>query len=268
MTTTATAVFVVLACATVVAQPAKQPAAKKADVAQLAAALAGADVEAAAKAADALGDAGTPAAHVALLDALAFGLPRTVAVPVIDALARHPAPPDVTALVRYAGHHDPAVRSAVFGALASYPDPVAHAAIATGLHDGMGIVRAAAATAAGRGHVREAIEPMFQLLARSEEPASRALAAMADPDLARKIADQLGAVPDPILAQCLGLILKRADFGPDTARVEIVRSIAKITDNAAVTVLTDYIDSTPKNPVRPSRHEAEVVVETRLGGGK
>jgi hypothetical protein len=91
---------------------------------------------------------------------------------------------------------------------------------------------------------------------------------MADPDLARRIADQLGTVPDPILAQCLGLILRRADFGPDPARVEIVRSIAKIQDTAAVTVLTDYIDATPKNPVRPSRHEAEVVVETRLGGGK
>jgi hypothetical protein len=61
--------------------------------------------------------------------------------------------------------------------------------------------------------------------------------------------------------------LKRPDFGPDPARVDLVRSIAKIQDAAAVTALTDYIDSTPKNPPRPSRHEAEMVVSARLGGG-
>jgi hypothetical protein len=91
---------------------------------------------------------------------------------------------------------------------------------------------------------------------------------MADPELARRIAEQLGQVPDTPLAQCLGMILKRADFGPDAARVEIVRAIAKIQDPVAVTVLTDYVDSTPKNPVRASRHEAETIVEARLGGGK
>jgi hypothetical protein len=140
--------------------------------------------------------------------------------------------------------------------------------VIAGLHDPMGLVRGAAASAAARGHVRESTEALFALLAKGEEPAARALAQLADPDLARKIADQLGQVPDASLALCLGLVLQRPDFGPDPARVELVRSIAKIQDAAAVTALTAYLDGTPKNPPRPSRHEAEMVVNARVGGGK
>ena len=75
-------------------------------------------------------------------------------------------------------------------------------------------------------------------------------------------------VPDAILAQTLGMVLKRTDFGPDPARVELVRAIGKIQDPQAVAALTDYIDSTPKNPPRESRTEAQKMVEARLGGGK
>jgi len=61
-------------------------------------------------------------------------------------------------------------------------------------------------------------------------------------------------------------MLKRQDFGPDPARVEIVRAIAKIQDVAAVRQLQEYLDAVPKNPPRPSRQEAEMIVEAR--GGK
>jgi HEAT repeat protein len=138
--------------------------------------------------------------------------------------------------------------------------------VVQGLHDPAGVVRNAAAAAAAKGHVREAIEPLFALLARGEESSARALAAMADPDLVRKIGDQLGKVPEPQLALCLGLILRRPEFGPDAERVEVVRAIAKIQDQAAINALTDYIDATPKNPPRQSRGEAEKIVEARLSG--
>jgi HEAT repeat protein len=130
------------------------------------------------------------------------------------------------------------VRSAALSSLAMYPDPVARKAVVAGLHDMTGSVRAAAAAAAAKGRVREAIEPLFELLGRGEESASKALAAMADADLARKIGEHLGKVPDTILAQTLGLVLKRSDFGPDPARVELVRAL-----------------------------EAQKMVEARLGGG-
>ena len=271
--------LVLAVCTPAFAQPAGKVAPKKAvakavakatvsDVGAEVAALGGVDVEVAARAADKLGTLDAPAAHDALLDALAMGLAPSVAVPAINALALHPAPPDVGALRRYAGHHNPAVRSAALGALAMYPDPIAQAAVVAALHDPVGNVRNAAAAAAGRGHVRSAVDPLLLLLARGEESSARALAVLADPDLARKIADQLGHVPDPALASCLGLILKRADFGPEAARVEVVRAIGKIADQAAVAALTDYLDAVPKNPPRPSRKEAEMIVEARLGGGK
>lgn len=239
---------------------------KPVDLSAEIAALNGADLEAAAKAADALGASTEPAAHDVLLDALALGLPPAVTGNAFTALVKHPAPPDVAALRRYATHHSPSVRSAALGALAMYPDPNAKAAVIAGLSDMVASVRAAAATAAGKGRIRDAVDPMIKLLAKGEEASARALAAMADTELARKLADQLGKVPEAKLALALGLILKRPDFGPDPERVEIVRAIAKISDSSAVTALTDYLDSTPKNPPRPSRQEAQGVVEARLGG--
>lgn len=224
-----------------------------------------ADYEGAAKAADQLGVTDLPGAHDALLDALALGLPPAVAVPAINALALNPAPPDVVALRRYAGHANPSVRSAAITALAQYPDPLAQAAVVAGLRDPVGLVRSAAATAAGQAKIKSAIEPMFILLARGEESSARGLAQLADPDLALKIAEQLGKVPEATLALSLGAILKRTDFGPDAARVEIVRAIGKIQDRSAVNVLTDYIDATPKTPVRTSRQEAVLIVEARTG---
>jgi HEAT repeat protein len=239
---------------------------KASDLSPMIAALGGTEDEAAAKAADDLGDLADPAAHDALLDALAFGLRPPVAVPALAALAKHPAPPDVASLKRYAGHHNPSVRGSAFAVLALYPDPAAHAIVVLGLHDPVTAVRNAAAQAAAKGHVREATDSLFELLVRGEDSASRALAAMADAELVRRIGDQLGKVPDATLAQCLGLVLKRPDYGPDTARVDVVRAIAKIQDVAAVNALRDYIDATPKNPPRPSRAEAEKIVDAR--GGK
>jgi hypothetical protein len=44
-----------------------------------------------------------------------------------------------------------------------------------------------------------------------------------------------------------------------------VRAIGKIQDPAAINALTDYIDATPKTPVRTSRQEAMLIVEARMG---
>ena len=243
----------------------KAPAAALVSSAEVAA-LSSADPEVAARAAEALGAHTSAAAHDALLDALALGVSPEVAVPVIQAIALHPAPVDVTSLLRYVTHLNPTVRNATLAALAAYPDPVAQRAITGRLGDHVVIVRAAAAAAAAKGKVRIAIDPLLVLLARGEEASAHALAAMADLDLARRIAEQLGKVPDATLALCLGEVLKRKDFGPDTARVELVRAIGKIQDGAAVNALTDYLDQSPRTPARPSRDEAKAIVDAR--GGK
>jgi HEAT repeat protein len=57
------------------------------------------------------------------------------------------------------------------------------------------------------------------------------------------------------------------DFGPDTARVEVVRAIGKIDDKSAVTALQDYLANSPKKPTS-SRTEAQLIVDARTGGGK
>jgi HEAT repeat protein len=237
-------------------------------IAELVATLGGADDDAASRAAAALGDRAEPAAHEALLDALAWGPPPEVAAEALAALGKHPAPPDLAALRRYAGHHDPKVRGAALAALALYPDPTARAAIAQALRDLDASVRAAAAAAAVKGHVKAAIDPLLALLGLGEESAARALAAMADPELVRRIGDQLGKVPDAPLARCLGLVLQRADFGPDSERVEVVRALGKIKDPAADGALADYVAATPPNPPRASRAEAEKMIEARGGGAK
>ena len=103
------------------------------------------------------------------------------------------------------------------------------------------------------------------MLARGEEPAARALANLADAELVRRIGDLFGKVPDAALAQCLGFVLRRNDLA-DPIRVDVVRAVAKIQDVAAVHALQDYVDATPKNPPRPSRAEAEKILEAR--GGK
>ncbi|MBA3463034.1 MAG: HEAT repeat domain-containing protein [Deltaproteobacteria bacterium] len=264
--------MIAIAAAPALAQPAgKAPAKKGTGVTlnpALVADLSGTDVERAAKAAEDLGANVAPAAHEALLNALALGLPPAVAAPAMTALGQRPAPPDVAALRRYAGHHTPGVRIAALTTLAIYPDPAAHAAIIAGLRDPVGMVRTAAAGAAGKGRVKGAVEPLLVLLAKGEDSSARALAQLADPALARQLADQLGKVPETTLAIALGTILKRADFGPDEARVEIVRAIAKIQDKAAVNALQDYLDSSPKTPPRTSRTEAQMVIEARHGGGK
>ncbi len=263
-------VGLLLAAAIAGAQPKRAPKPPKPsqDVTPLVTELNSTDVEVAAKAAINLGLADVPAAHEALLDVLAMGVPPAVATEAMSALTLHPAPPDVATLVRYAHHRNPNVRAIAVESLAVYPDPAAQGAIVVALHDQAGVVRTAASLAVGRAKIKKAVEPMLALLARGEESAARGLAQLADADLARQIADQLGKVPDPSLALCLGLILKRPDFGPDPARVEVVRAIGKIEDASAVTALTEYVDATPKNPPRPSRAEAEGIVNARLGGGK
>jgi HEAT repeat protein len=258
--TTPTLLFVVVAAWSASAAPADRDGKHRPgsiDVGLLVAQLADADPEVAARAAVALGDSDQPAAHDALLDALALGMSTSVAGVAVGELVKHPAPPDVPAIVRYTHHHDPGMRAIAVGALAGYPDPAARQAVVSALHDANAMVRTAAAAAAARAHVRASVDPLLQLLGKGEEPAARALAQLADPELAARVADQLGRVPEPVLALCLGQILLRADFGPDPARVEVVRALEKIRDHSASLALGDYVDKTPRNPPRPSRAEAE-----------
>ncbi|HVK78272.1 MAG TPA: hypothetical protein VM734_33435 [Kofleriaceae bacterium] len=255
------------------AQPASRPAPgrvappakpKKVDVDKARAALLGADAAKAAQAATELGGSKDAAAHAALLDALATGLHPDVAAAALAALAAAPAKDDVATVRPYARHRNGRVRAAAVRALAAHDGTGAD--VLAALRDQDVDVRAAAAEAAARGKVKGATEPLLALFDKGELAAGLALGSVADADLARVIAEHLGTPPDGVMAQTLGVILKRPEFGPEPARVQVVRTLAKLAGPEAITVLGDYVDATPAKPPRQSRREAEVALKQKLGG--
>ena len=123
-------------------------------------------------------------------------LPRSRCAAMLAVVA-HPAPPDVAALRRYAGHQQPAVRGAALNALAAYPDPLAHAAIVAGLHDPTGIVRAQAANAAGKGPRARSVRSAVRV-ARSRRGAGRQKRSPSSPIQTWRVASATTSARRPI----------------------------------------------------------------------
>lgn len=246
------------------ARPARPGRPAKVDVVAATAALQGGDLAAARQAAAALATVADPAAHGGLLDALVTGLAPDVAVAALDALAKAPAELDLPTILAYARHRNPAVRAAAIHALAGQASAPASARSLAALHDTDSSVRAAAAAVAGLRKDRNAVPALLALLDKGEAPAALALGALADADLARVVAEHLGAAPDPTLAQSLGAMLVRKDFGPEPARLEVVRTLAKMDGTQVVAALSDYVDATPATPVVQSRREAQDALKLKL----
>lgn len=246
----------------------KEKAVAPAEVAQSQKALVGGDVDAATKAALALGKDRSQAGLDALLDALALGLHPQVAVAALDALAARRKPAALDTLVAYSEHRSPKVRASAVGALAAIDDRRTEKHILAALRDGHVSVRAAAAAAVASRKLKAGIEPMMALLVKGDESTATGLAALADPELAKNVAETIGRAPDALVARCLGGMLARPDFKPDSARVEVVRALGRIDGQEALEQLTSYVASVPKNPPRQSRKEAEQLIQSRLGGGK
>jgi len=275
MTTQRWGVAVAVAAAMVVATVADADAqrrrrrgrAAKVDVAAQAASLRGPDATAAIAAAGTLGGAPSEESQNALLDALAAGLAPPVAIAALEALAAQANPASFSASAQYARHRNPAVRAAAVAALGRLDDRRAEAAVLLALRDFDQGVRTAAATAVATRKIRGGIEPLLALLEKGDDPAAEAVAALADPSLAVALAELIGVAPDALLARALGAILLRSDFGPDTARLEVVRALAKVPGSEALEQLSNYVSQTPENPPRSSRAEAEALMEQRLESG-
>ncbi len=248
--------------ALVAAQP-RRPA-KKVDIDKARAALIGPDPAQAALAATELGASRDVGARGALLDALATGVHPDVAVAALTALATAPVATDLATVKPYAKYRTPRVRAAAVRALARHEGASAEVLLA--LRDQEATVRAAAAEAAASARVKGATEPLLALLDKGEVSAGLALGALADADLARVIAEHLGTAPDAVLAQSLGAILSRPDFTSEPARVQVVRTVAKLAGPEAISALTEYVDATPAKPPKQSRREAEAALKTMLGG--
>jgi HEAT repeat protein len=248
------------------ARQARRPA-PAGDIDSKRAALRGADVDRAEAAALQLGDAGGPAAREALLDGLAAGLSPKVAAAALAALGKYSDAEAYETLAFYARYRNGKVRAVAVTALGASKDSRAEAAVVRALHDSDPAVRAAASQVVAARKIKGAVPTLVELLKRGDEGAAAALAALASPDLARDLGELIAVAPDGPLARCLGAILMRSDFGPEQARVQVVRALGKIPGNDALEQLTTYVAATPEKPPRQSRREAEALVEQRLSGG-
>jgi HEAT repeat protein len=229
------------------------------------AALSGTDVAAAEKAAQELGKSKDAKGAVnVLLDALALGVHPKVAAAALDSLAAHGRVEAFDTVAFYLTYRDTRVRVAAVGAMGSFDDKRADNHILAGLSDTDKKVRAAAANVVAARSIKRGIEPLMALLQKGDESTAPALAAMADNDLAVSLGELIGKAPDAVLARTLGLILMRADYGPESARVEVVRALGKVPGAEAIEQLSTYVDSIPENPPRQSRREAEATIENRL----
>lgn len=240
---------------------------KSVDVAAARTDLLGGDIEKAAAAAKRLGTTRQPAALEALLDGLALGLHPRVAAAAIDSVGYHKSPAAIDVLAQYVKNRNPEVRARAVLALGQIGDRRALGAAWTGFHDADKSVRAAACKVAETTRDKGAIDPLVKLLVKGDEATVTALAALATPDLARKLGELIGQAPDDLLARTLGLVVLRPDFGKEEVYVEVITTIGKIPGAEAVVALTNFISATPEKPPRLSRRKAQEIYELRLSGG-
>jgi hypothetical protein len=204
-----------------------------------------------------------PKAAEAILELLSLGAsPRHAAV-LLGALSGRRDPKSVEVLTLFAHNRNTELRKRALNLLGGTPDPKVVPVLIDGLSDGVAEVRAEAAAQLGKRKEKSAEPKLMQLLERQDSSAAAALAAIATPELAHKLAEKIGPIPDALLCDTFGEILKRPDFGPDTVRVEIVKTLAKIPTSDSTLALTEYLQATQKDPKRPSRVEAEAIVNQR-----
>ena len=239
------------------------PAVQAATTAELAAALVGVDDARAAEAARALGQSKEPAALQALVEALAQGAPPKVAVAILPALAGRRDARAVEQIVACTHHRAPEVRKAALAALTTVEDPRVTPALLAALGDSDAEVRAKAAEVVAARRERAAEDRLIKLMEHKDASSAAALAAIATPALAHRLSELLGQVSDDILCTTFGLMLKRADFGPDPIRVEVVRTLSKVPGADSTAVLVEYLAATEKDKDRPSRIEAQKIVDAR-----
>jgi HEAT repeat protein len=221
------------------------------------------DEKAAIDAAAKLGEDTSAKALEAILDELAVGAPPKVQAALLAGLAGRKEPRAVEVLALYTRNRNPELRKKAVVAIAELPDKRAVPVLIAALSDSVYEVRAASARALAARKETSAEDALVKLLAHKDESAVDSLAAIAGPTTARRLGELIGQIPDGMIASTLGALLKRADFGPDPIRVEVVKTIAKVPGVEATSALVDYVAATEKDKTRPSRAEAKKAIETR-----
>jgi hypothetical protein len=234
-----------------------------ADAAQLQHELESDDDARAVQAAEALALGNDAQAVPWLVAALHKGAPPRVQAAMLDALGKRRDGRALGELTRYAHNRNVELRKKALAALIPLADPRAGAPLIAALADSDAEVRAQAATGIAQRRQKGAEEELIKLLLHKDMAAASALAAVATPALAHRLSELIGQAPDPILCATLGEMLKRPDFGPEPIRVEVVRTLAKIPGADATATLIDYVAATEHDKNRPSRLEAQKIIDER-----
>jgi HEAT repeat protein len=236
-------------------------------------ALGGDDDAAAVAAAGSLGASGAGNAADPLAEMLAAGTAPARAEAALDALAKLggagalTAPRTFEVLDLYAGHRAPELRQRAVKALGTLKDPRATATLLARLGDAAPGVRAAAGEALAAHRERAASPRLLALVKRGDAGAAAPLAALATPDLIPQVAELAGTVDDGVIASVLGEYLQRADV-PDRLRIDVVRTIARLGGAAATAALVEYIASVSAKDNRPSKREAQKLLDEQAGSAK
>lgn len=228
-----------------------------------------------------LGELGTPRSVEVLLSELSIGLPPRVAKAALEALAARKVeggPNAFPVLALYAHHREPELRKQALLAIGtnlppqngppsshpagSAPDQAVPLFIAA-LSDASADVRAVAAKALGARRETRAEPHLIKLLQRKDPAATVALGQIGGPDTARALAEMIGNVPDHMILETLGHLLARSDFGPEPVRLQVVKTIGKMPGSQTLDILGDYVKDTAKDKQRPSRIEAQKIIEQR-----
>jgi HEAT repeat protein len=230
--------------------------------------LFGEDDPAALEAANVLGASGAPNAADPLVELLAAGASPARAQAALDALGKlvETGTPGVDraidVLELYAGHRAPELRQRAVKALGGVKEPRVVPVLLARLGDAAPDVRAASAEALAARRELKASPRLFALVKRGDAGAAAPLAALATPDLVPQIAELAGGVDDGVLATALGEYVKRDDV-PDKLRVDVLRTINRLGGAAATTALVEYLASVPAKEARPSKKEAQKLLDER-----
>jgi HEAT repeat protein len=243
------------------AQPVEEPAAAPAApaIAKLARDLGGEDDEAAVAAARKLGDLGVAAP---LVSVLSVGLRPAVAAEALGALARTKDGRAFQVFSSYSGNINLPVRVAAVKGLGRLTEPQAIELLLARLGDGHPQVRGAAAEALAARKVTRAEERLFKLVARNDAAAAAPLGVLMAPSAVPRLAELKGRIDDNVLATALGEFVKRADV-PDRLRVDVIRTLGRLPGAIATAALVEYIAGVPEREQRPSRDEAQKLLDQR-----
>jgi HEAT repeat protein len=221
--------------------------------------LASEDDDAAIAAARKLGDSG---GTVALVAALSVGLRPAVAAEALAALGKGKDPKVVPVLMLYAGNINLPVRLAAVKALGQHGDPKVIDLLLERLGDSQPQVRAAAGEALAARKVARAEKRLFLLVARNDAAAAGPLGTLMSPSAIPQLSELHGRIDDNVLATALGEFLKRPEV-PDRLRVDVVKTVGRLPGAVATAALVEYLASIPDKDRRPSKDEAQRMLDQR-----